>query len=206
MARRQTVLNPKNTFYAVKRFIGQLCWTQSGIKAFLILSAKTKQAASKSCPRLNKEFARKKLYAEKNWWRCQPLPGNGDGAVITVPAYFNDSQRQATRNAGRIAGLEVKRIQWANCCFFGLWIGSAWEPNDLGVWLWHDVSILEVGDGVFEVKSTSGDTQVVMILIEKSWLAGRAVSRAEEVDLRRDRQALQRLMEALKSKNWTERR
>ena len=125
------------------------------------------------------------------------------GAVITVPAYFNDSQRQATRDAGRIAGLEVKRIinePTAASLAYGL------ERKDYQTILvfdlgggTFDVSILEVGDGVFEVKATSGDTQLGGNDFDKKivdWLAEQFLE-AEGVDLRRsDRQALQRLLEA----------
>jgi molecular chaperone DnaK len=124
------------------------------------------------------------------------------GAVITVPAYFNDSQRQATRDAGRIAGLEVLRIlnePTAASLAYGL---DRKESEtilvfDLGGGTF-DVSILEVGDGVFEVKATSGDTQLGGNDFDRKivdWLAEQFLE-AEGVDLRRDRQALQRLFEA----------
>jgi molecular chaperone DnaK len=124
------------------------------------------------------------------------------GAVITVPAYFNDSQRQATRDAGRIAGLEVKRIlnePTAASLAYGL------EKRDYETILvfdlgggTFDVSVLEVGDGVFEVKSTSGDTQLGGTDFDQKivdWLAEQFLE-TDGVDLRRDRQALQRLTEA----------
>ena len=124
------------------------------------------------------------------------------GAVITVPAYFNDAQRQATRDAGRIAGLEVLRIlnePTAASLAYGL--DKANNETilvfDLGGGTF-DVSILDVGDGVFEVKATSGDTQLGGNDFDRKivdWLAEQFLE-AEGVDLRRDRQALQRLMEA----------
>jgi molecular chaperone DnaK len=208
MARRQTVLNPQNTFYAVKRFIG---------RKYAELSPDSKRVAYTirrddngnvkiRCPRLQQEFAPEeisamvlqKLAAEANRYLGQPVTG----AVITVPAYFNDSQRQATRDAGRIAGLEVLRIlnePTAASLAYGL---DRKESEtilvfDLGGGTF-DVSILEVGDGVFEVKSTSGDTQLGGNDFDRKivdWLAEQFLA-AEGVDLRRDRQALQRLTEA----------
>jgi len=208
MARRQTVLNPQNTFYAVKRFIG---------RKYAELSPDSKRVAYTirrddngnvkiRCPRLQQEFAPEeisamvlqKLAAEANRYLGQPVTG----AVITVPAYFNDSQRQATRDAGRIAGLEVLRIlnePTAASLAYGL---DRKESEtilvfDLGGGTF-DVSILEVGDGVFEVKSTSGDTQLGGNDFDRKivdWLAEQFLE-AEGVDLRRDRQALQRLTEA----------
>jgi len=123
-------------------------------------------------------------------------------AVITVPAYFNDSQRQATRDAGRIAGLEVKRIlnePTAASLAYGLERQDSQTilVFDLGGGTF-DVSILDVGDGVFEVKATSGDTQLGGNDFDKKivdWLAEQFLE-TEGVDLRRDRQALQRLTEA----------
>jgi molecular chaperone DnaK len=124
------------------------------------------------------------------------------GAVITVPAYFDDSQRQATRDAGTIAGLEVKRIlnePTAASLAYGLenTENQVILVFDLGGGTF-DVSILEVGDGVFEVKSTSGDTQLGGNDFDQrvvDWLAEQFLE-AEAIDLRRDRQALQRLTEA----------
>ena len=124
------------------------------------------------------------------------------GAVITVPAYFNDSQRQATKDAGRIAGLEVMRI-FNEPTAAALAYGLEQQANqkilvfDLGGGTF-DVSILEVGDGVFEVKATSGDTQLGGSDFDSrivDWLAEQFQEK-EGVDLRRDRQALQRLTEA----------
>uniref|UniRef100_UPI00065170F2 molecular chaperone DnaK n=1 Tax=Crocosphaera watsonii TaxID=263511 RepID=UPI00065170F2 len=124
------------------------------------------------------------------------------GAVITVPAYFNDSQRQATRDAGRIAGLEVLRIinePTAASLAYGLDQERSQKilVFDLGGGTF-DVSVLEVGDGVFEVRATSGDTQLGGGDFDKrivDWLAEQFLEQ-EKVDLRKDRQALQRLTEA----------
>ncbi|MEP0885640.1 Hsp70 family protein, partial [Trichocoleus sp. ST-U3] len=208
MARRQAVLNPQNTFYGVKRFIG---------RKYTELSADSKRVAYTvrrddtgnikiKCPRLKKDFAPeeiaamvlRKLADEAGRYLGQPVTG----AVITVPAYFNDSQRQATKDAGRIAGLEVLRIlnePTAASLAYGL---DRQESEtilvfDLGGGTF-DVSILEVGDGVFEVKATSGDTQLGGNDFDQKivdWLAEQFLE-TEGVDLRRDRQALQRLFEA----------
>lgn len=208
LARRQAVLNPQNTFYAVKRFLGRK-YTElspdSKRVPYTIRRDETDQIKIK-CPRLSREFAPeeisamvlRKLVDEASRYLGQPVTQ----AVITVPAYFNDSQRQATRDAGRIAGLEVKRIlnePTAASLAYGLdrRDNQTILVFDLGGGTF-DVSILEVGDGVFEVKATSGDTQLGgndfdQLIVD--WLAERFLEQ-EGVDLRRNRQALQRLMEA----------
>jgi molecular chaperone DnaK len=158
------------------------------------------------CPRLERDFAPeeisamilRKLAEEAGRYLGEPVTG----AVITVPAYFNDSQRQATRDAGRIAGLDVKRIlnePTAASLAYGLdrRQSELVLVFDLGGGTF-DVSILEVGDGVFEVRSTSGDTQLGggdfdMAIV--NWIA-EAFLEKEGIDLRRDRQSLQRLTEA----------
>lgn len=208
MARRQTVLNPQNTFYAVKRFIG---------RKYAELNPESKRVPytvrrddngniKLRCPRLKKDFAPEELSAmvlrkladEASRYLGQEVTG----AVITVPAYFNDSQRQATRDAGRIAGLEVKRILNEPTAA-SLAYGLERQDNqtilvfDLGGGTF-DVSLLEVGDGVFEVKATSGDTQLGGNDFDQKivdWLAEKFLEE-EGVDLRRERQALQRLTEA----------
>jgi molecular chaperone DnaK len=208
MARRQAVLNPKNTFYAVKRFIGRNYAELSPESKRISYTIRKGEAGNIKidCPRLNKEFAPeeisamvlKKLADDASKYLGEPVTK----AVITVPAYFNDSQRQATRDAGRIAGLEILRIlnePTAASLAYGL------DRQDSQIILvfdlgggTFDVSILEVGDGVFEVKSTSGDTQLGGNDFDKKivdWLAEQFLE-AEGVDLRRDRSSLQRLMEA----------
>ncbi|MBD0362496.1 MAG: molecular chaperone DnaK [Coleofasciculus sp. C3-bin4] len=210
MARRQSVLNPQNTFYAVKRFIGRKYAElnpESKRVAYTIRRDDTTGNVKIRCPRLKKEFAPeeissmvlRKLADEASRYLGQPVTG----AVITVPAYFNDSQRQATRDAGRIAGLEVLRIlnePTAASLAYGLDRKDSQTilVFDLGGGTF-DVSILEVGDGVFEVKATSGDTQLGGNDFDQKivdWLAEQFLE-AEKVDLRRhDRQALQRLFEA----------
>ncbi|OUC15546.1 MAG: molecular chaperone DnaK [Alkalinema sp. CACIAM 70d] len=208
MARRQAVLDPQNTFYGIKRFVG---------RKYSELTPESKQVpytvrrddrgnVRVNCPRLDKDFAPeeisamvlRKLAEEASRYLGEPVTG----AVITVPAYFNDSQRQATRDAGRIAGLEVKRIlnePTAASLAYGLdrHQNELVLVFDLGGGTF-DVSVLEVGDGVFEVRSTSGDTQLGggdfdMAIV--NWLADEFLE-AEGIDLRKDRQSLQRLTEA----------
>ena len=208
MARRQTVLNPSNTFYAIKRFMGRK-YNELSLDSKRVPYTIRRDDGNNikiKCPKLDKEFAPEELSAmilrklaeEASHYLGEPVTG----AVITVPAYFNDSQRQATRDAGRIAGLEVKRIlnePTAASLAYGL---NKKENKtilvyDLGGGTF-DVSLLEVGDGVFEVKSTSGDTQLGGDDFDKrivDWLAEQ-FQEQEGMDLRRDRQSLQRLTEA----------
>ncbi|MGJ3247452.1 MAG: molecular chaperone DnaK [Elainellaceae cyanobacterium] len=208
MARRQSVLNPQNTFFGIKRFIGRkYSELASNLKRVPYTIRRDEMSNIKiKCPRLQREFAPeeisamvlRKLADEASRYLGQSVTG----AVITVPAYFNDTQRQATRDAGRIAGLDVKRIlnePTAAALAYGLddRRNQTILVFDLGGGTF-DVSILEVGDGVFEVKATSGDTQLGGNDFDKKivdWLAEQFLD-AEGVDLRRDRQALQRLMEA----------
>ena len=208
MARRQSVLNPQNTFYAVKRFIGRKYDELSSDSKRVPYTVRRDDSGNVKvkCPRLDKDFAPeevsamilRKLAEEAAQYLGQPVTG----AVITVPAYFNDAQRQATRDAGRIAGLEVKRIinePTAASLAYGLdqQYNQTILVFDLGGGTF-DVSVLDVGDGVFEVRSTSGDTQLGGLNFDKKivdWLAEDFLEK-EGVDLRRDRQSLQRLTEA----------
>ena len=208
MARRQSVLNPQNTFYGVKRYIGRKYGELSPESKRVPYTIRKDEVGNIKikCPRLQREFASeeisamvlRKLADEASRYLGEPVTG----AVITVPAYFNDSQRQATRDAGRIAGLDVKRIlnePTAASLAYGMDNKASQTilVFDLGGGTF-DVSILEVGDGVFEVKATSGDTQLGGNDFDKKivdWLAEQFLE-VEGVDLRRDRQALQRLMEA----------
>jgi molecular chaperone DnaK len=209
MARRQSVLNPQNTFYAVKRFIGRKYAElnpDSKRVAYTVRRDAETGSVKLKCPRLNKDFAPEEISAmilrKLADEATRYLGESVTGAVITVPAYFNDSQRQATRDAGRIAGLEVLRIlnePTAASLAYGLDRADHQTVLvfDLGGGTF-DVSILEVGDGVFEVKSTSGDTQLGGNDFDKKivdWLAEQFLEQ-EGIDLRSDRQALQRLMEA----------
>lgn len=208
MARRQAVLNPENTFYSVKRFIGRK-YDELNVDAKRVSYQVRRDELGNVklySPRMNKEFAPeeisamvlRKLVEDASRYLGQPVTQ----AVITVPAYFNDSQRQATKDAGRIAGLEVLRIinePTAASLAYGLdkRNNETILVFDLGGGTF-DVSILEVGDGVFEVKATSGDTQLGGDDFDKKivdWMA-EEFKRMEGIDLRQDRQALQRLTEA----------
>ena len=208
LARRQSVLNPQNTFYSVKRYMGRkYAELDEGAKRVPYTIRRDEVGNVKvRCPRLEKDFAPEELSAmvlrkladEASRYLGQPVTG----AVITVPAYFNDTQRQATRNAGRIAGLDVKRIlnePTAAALAYGF--DEAYNQTilvfDLGGGTF-DVSILDVGDGVFEVRSTAGDTQLGGVDFDQkivTWLAEEFLGQ-EGIDLRKDRQALQRLTEA----------
>lgn len=208
MARRQTVLNPQNTFYGVKRYIGRKYSELSPESKRVPYTVRRDEYGNIKikCPRMRRDFAPeeisamilRKLADEASRYLGEEVTG----AVITVPAYFNDSQRQATRDAGTIAGLEVKRIlnePTAASLAYGLenTENQVILVFDLGGGTF-DVSILEVGDGVFEVKATSGDTQLGGNDFDQrvvDWLAEQFLE-AEGVDLRTDRQALQRLTEA----------
>ncbi|NJN38866.1 MAG: molecular chaperone DnaK [Acaryochloridaceae cyanobacterium CSU_3_4] len=208
LARRQSVLNPQNTFYAFKRFMGRKYGELSPDSKrvpYTIRRDPTDNIKIK-CPSLEREFAPeeisamilRKLADEASRYLGEPITG----AVITVPAYFNDAQRQATRDAGRIAGLEVKRIinePTAASLAYGLdnQYNQTVMVVDLGGGTF-DVSILDVGDSVFEVRATSGDTQLGgndfdRVIVD--WLAERFLEQ-ENIDLRREPQSLQRLTEA----------
>lgn len=208
IAKRQAVINPENTFFSVKRFIGS---KESEI------SAESKQLPYKvgndgngnikiKCSSLNKEFSPEEISAQV----LRKLINDATSylgqevkqAVITVPAYFNDSQRQATMDAGKIAGIEVLRIinePTAASLAYGL---DKKENQtilvfDLGGGTF-DVSILEVGDGIFEVLATAGDTNLGGDDFDKTlvdWLIKDFLDR-EGIDLSKDIQALQRLTEA----------
>nr|QWK42233.1 Hsp70-type chaperone [Postelsia palmaeformis] len=208
IAKRQAVINPENTFSSIKRFMGS---------KFSELSKESKEVSYKLvgdnkdnvkivCSNMDKQFSPeeissqilRKLSNDVSLYMGQTI----NEAVITVPAYFNDAQRQATRDAGRIAGLEVKRIinePTAASLAYGL----EKKNNELVIIFdlgggTFDVSLLEVGDGVFEVLSTSGDTKlggddfdrkIVDFILAK-------FEKVEGINLASDPQALQRLTEA----------
>lgn len=208
LARRQAVLNPQNTYYGVKRYMGrQYAELHPDSKRVPYTIRRDESGNIKiRCPRMRKDYAPeeisamilRKLAEEASRYLGEEVTG----AVITVPAYFNDSQRQATRDAGRIAGLDVQRIlnePTAAALAYGLDQQRMQKilVFDLGGGTF-DVSVLEVGDGIFEVKSTSGDTQLGGNDFDKrivDWLAEQFLE-TEKVDLRQDRQSLQRLTEA----------
>lgn len=207
IAKRQAVMNPENTIYSVKRFIGRQYDEVS--QESKQVSYKVEQDGSSVkivSPAANKKFAPEEISAQVLRKLVDDaskyLGDKVTQAVITVPAYFNDSQRQATKDAGKIAGIEVLRIvnePTAAALAYGL---DKKENEtilvfDLGGGTF-DVSLLEVGDGVVEVKSTSGDTHLGGDDFDKKivdWIATQFQA-LEGVDLRKDKQALQRLTEA----------
>ncbi|WP_088893349.1 molecular chaperone DnaK [Leptolyngbya ohadii] len=207
IAKRQAVMNPENTFYSVKRFIGRRFdevgneMTEVSYKV-LNINGNVKI----DCTAQGKQFAPEEISAQVlrklKEDASKYLGEDVTQAVITVPAYFNDSQRQATKDAGKIAGLEVLRIinePTAASLAYGLdkKTNETVLVFDLGGGTF-DVSILEVGDGVFEVRSTSGDTHLGGDDFDKKIVDFMAeeFKRNEGIDLRKDKQALQRLTEA----------
>lgn len=208
IAKRQAVMNPQNTFYSVKRFIGRK-FNEVTNEATEV-SYKTLQDGNGNvkldCPAQGKQFSPEEISAQVLRKLVEDaskyLGETVTQAVITVPAYFNDSQRQATKDAGRIAGVEVLRIinePTAASLAYGLdkKANETILVFDLGGGTF-DVSVLEVGDGVFEVLATSGDTHLGGDDFDKKivdYLAGE-FKKVEGIDLRQDKQALQRLTEA----------
>jgi len=206
LAKRQAVLNPENTIYSAKRFIGRrYSEVQSEVRnvPYKIVSGPNdavrfdiggRQYASEEISAM----VLRKLADDA----AKYLGEKVNDAVITVPAYFNDAQRSATKDAGTIAGLNVLRIinePTAAALAYGLdkKKSETIMVFDLGGGTF-DVSILDVGDGVFEVRSTAGDTHLGGDDFDKKlvdWIADQ-FSREQGIDLRRDRQALQRLTEA----------
>ena len=207
IAKRQAVMNPENTFYSVKRFIG---------RRFDEVTNETTEVTYKvlndsgnvrlDSPNAGKKFAPEEISAQVlrklKEDASKYLGEDVTQAVITVPAYFNDSQRQATKDAGKIAGLEVLRIinePTAASLAYGLdkKANETILVFDLGGGTF-DVSILEIGDGVFEVLSTSGDSHLGGDDFDKKIVDYMAAEfqKNEGVDLRKDKQALQRLTEA----------
>jgi molecular chaperone DnaK len=207
IAKRQAVINPENTFYSVKRFIGRKTnEVNEELRQVSYKVIQTEDIIKLDCPALSKQFAAeeisaqvlRKLADDASKYLGEPVKQ----AVITVPAYFNDSQRQATKDAGKIAGLEVLRIinePTAASLSYGLdkKDNETILVFDLGGGTF-DVSVLEVGDGVFEVLATSGDTHLGGDDFDEKivqWLV-KEFKEQENIDLTQDSQALQRLTEA----------
>jgi len=208
IAKRQAVMNSGNTFYSVKRFIGRKydeITNEATEVSYKVLRDSTGNVKL-DCPAQGKQFAPEEISAQVLRKLVDDaskyLGETVTQAVITVPAYFNDSQRQATKDAGKIAGIEVLRIinePTAASLAYGLDNKSNETilVFDLGGGTF-DVSVLEVGDGVFEVLATSGDTHLGGDDFDKKivdFLADE-FKKVEGIDLRQDKQALQRLTEA----------
>ncbi|WP_342238530.1 molecular chaperone DnaK [Inquilinus sp. OTU3971] len=207
-AKRQAVTNPENTIFAVKRLIGRryddpMTQKDKGLVSYQIVSGDNGDAwvesrGQKYAPSQISAFTLMKMKETAEAFLGEKVTQ----AVITVPAYFNDSQRQATKDAGRIAGLDVLRIinePTAAALAYGLdkKASGTIAVYDLGGGTF-DISVLEIGDGVFEVKSTNGDTflggedfdaKIIDYLAEE-------FKKEQGIDLRKDRLALQRLKEA----------
>lgn len=207
-AKRQGVTNPENTLFAIKRLIGRtfndpMTQKDIGLVPYKIISGDNKDAwveahGEKYSPSQVSAFILQKMKETAENYLGEKVTQ----AIVTVPAYFNDAQRQATKDAGRIAGLEVLRIlnePTAAALAYGLEkkANGKIAVYDLGGGTF-DVSILEIGDGVFEVKSTNGDTFLggedfdARII---DWIADE-FKKEQSIDLRKDKLALQRLKEA----------
>src|SRR6202171_2021245 len=208
LARRQAAVNPENTVYSIKRFMGRKfseVVEERRIVPYEVKAGKDDRVVV-WVPNANKEFTPEEISA----MILQKLKADAEAylgekvtdAVITVPAYFNDAQRQATKNAGQIAGLNVIRIinePTAASLAYGLdkKTNETILVFDLGGGTF-DVSVLEVGEGVVEVKATNGDTHLGGDDWDQAivnWVADE-FKRDQGIDLRADRQALQRLREA----------
>jgi len=208
IAKRQAVINPDNTFYSVKRFIGRKSdeVSEELKQVSYIVKTDSQGNIKLECPALKRDFAAEEMSAEVLRKLVDDaskyLGEQVKQAVITVPAYFNDSQRQATKDSGKIAGLEVLRIinePTAASLAYGLdkKNNETILVFDLGGGTF-DVSVLEVGDGVFEVLSTAGDTHLGGDDFDDKivkWLLSEFKNESG-IDLKTDRQALQRLTEA----------
>jgi molecular chaperone DnaK len=206
VAKRQAVTNPENTVFSIKRFMGRKeaeVKEEERIVPFTVIAgeggdARVKAGDGEYSPPEISAMILQKLKADAEAYLGETV----DSAVITVPAYFNDDQRQATKDAGKIAGLDVKRIinePTAASLAYGLDKESDQTilVFDLGGGTF-DVSVLEIGDGVFEVKATAGDNHLGGDNFDKAivdWLV-REFKASQGIDLSQDKMALQRLYEA----------
>src|SRR5437763_10292734 len=205
-AKRQQVTNPQNTIFSIKRFMGRKFGEVSEemkIVPYEVVEGpngdvRVKASGKEYAPPEISAMILQKLKADAEAYLGETVTD----AVVTVPAYFNNSQRQATKDAGKIAGLNVKRIinePTAAALAYGLE-----KESDQTILVWDlgggtfDVSILEMGDGVFEVKATSGDNHLGGDNFDKAivdWLVAE-FKKSQGIDLSQDRMALQRLYEA----------
>ena len=207
-AKNQMVTNPENTIYSIKRFMGRKyheVTEETKMVPYKVTSASGDEIKIDVDGKLYSPQEISAIVLQKMKKTAEDFLGEEvTEAVITVPAYFNDAQRQATKDAGRIAGLEVKRIvnePTAAALAYGFGKDSSKEEKiavyDFGGGTF-DISILELGDGVFEVKSTNGDTHlggdnIDQVIIE--WLVS-DFNKEYGIDLSKDKMALQRLKEA----------
>jgi len=204
IAKRQAVMNPENTFYSSKRFVGRrVDEVNDESKEVSYGVEKAGSNVKLKCPILDKQFSPEEVSAQV-LRKLSDDAGKYLGetvtqAVITVPAYFNDSQRQATRDAAILAGINVERIlnePTSAALAYGFDKSSSRKVLvfDLGGGTF-DVSLMSISNGVFDVKATSGDTQLGGNDFDQKivdWLAEDFLKK-NQVDLRRDRQSLQRL-------------
>src|SRR5438067_3791509 len=206
VAKRQAVTNPQNTVFSIKRFMGRKepeVREEESIVPYKVVAgpngdARVEAGGNQYSPPEISAMILGKLKTDAEAYLGESV----DSAVSTVPAYFNDDQRQATKDAGKIAGLDVKRIinePTAASLAYGLDKESDQTilVFDLGGGTF-DVSVLEIGDGVFEVKSTSGDNHLGGDNFDKAivdWLVAE-FKKSQGIDLSQDRMALQRLYEA----------